>query len=107
VVSAVNEIRRLSAETLPFQCTNEPPNPCPGRKLSHRRIGSAVWSEVFRKVNCDLHVILHHRLANWKTAGSSWIEAIEIRHGVARRTALQSNDVSLCAGELKTCMDSG
>ena len=64
VVSAVNEIRRLSAETLAVpvheratqSLSRKEAFPPPDRQC--RLVGSIP------KGNCDLHVILHHRLAN-------------------------------------------
>jgi hypothetical protein len=69
----------------PFQCTKEPPRPVPGKKLSHRRIGSAVWSELLRKVTASfaLSCIIPLRIEN---RSSSWI-AGDWKSGTVSRAA--------------------
>jgi len=55
-VRSVDEVQPPARGQLwPFQCTNEPPRPVRGKKLSQRRIGSAVWSELLRKVTAPSH----------------------------------------------------
>src|SRR5882724_3410229 len=72
----------------PFQCTNEPPSPCPGRKLSHRRIGSAVWSELLRKLTATftLSCIIALRI---EKRSSSWSATFEPDHLQSRLRKLK------------------
>src|ERR1700730_5175866 len=72
----------------PFQCTNAPPRPCPGRKLSHRRIGSAVSSKLLRKVTgtFTLSCIIALRIEN---RSSSWM-AGDWKSGMVKRGAPRS-----------------
>src|ERR1700688_168300 len=72
----------------PFQWTNEPPSPVPGRKLPHRRIGSAVSSDELRKVTASftLSCIIPLRI---EKRSSSWM-AGDWKSGTVKRGAPRS-----------------
>src|SRR5258707_2303134 len=79
----------------PFQCTNAPPRPCPGRKLSQRRRGSAVWSELLRKVTATfvLSCIIPLRI---EKRSSSWIAGDWKSRSEEHTSELQSRQYLVC-----------